>query len=164
MDLGGEYDLKHADLEKTFGAKVSSSGTKFWSKNHTRRVKTRFKKAKGRDLSAAVIAAKEKNSWRSASSSLFVFQGKCKSRLCKALSISDKSSSTDVMGVKTADGPRISSEEIAAGIMSTGANSRDDSHRFEAQQSWSPKSALCSFVKNLGQLWAEIPIAKPMKG
>lgn len=302
MDLGGEYDLKHADLEKTFGAKVSSSGTKFWSKIIPGALRQRFKKANGRDLSAAGIASRRRILERSASAACLYFKGnanigvccppsevydiakpatfpvksvgdtlqsvssltiseevvksvdnsegslftsnakskvsdcgsstegisdpvgrcqldlmcmkmlgtyplsvdKCDNdyissltvlrdpflftlvRLCKALSLSEKISSTSVMGIRTADGPGVNSEEIAADIMSTGANSRDDSHRFEQQvqqshsgisdirqdhtssgsgftvleplplhQSWKPKSALCSFVKNLGELGAD---------
>lgn len=308
MDLGGEYDLKHADLEKTFGAKVSSSGTKFWSKIIPGSLRQRFKKANDRDLSAAGIASRRRILERSASAACLYFKGnanlsvccppseaydianpaifpvksevdtlpsvssptiseevvnsvdnsegnlftsnakskvsdcgsstegisdpvercqldlmckkmlgtyplpvdKCDNdcikslnvlrdpflftlvRLRKALSLSEKISSTNVLGIRTTDGPGVSSEEIAADIMSTGANSRDDSHRFEQQaqqshwgisdirqghtsfgsgvtvleplplhhpsktlQSWSPKSALCSFVKNLGQLGAD---------
>ncbi|XP_059275165.1 protein TIC236, chloroplastic isoform X2 [Lycium ferocissimum] len=314
MDLGGEYDLKHADLEKTFGAKVSSSGSKFWSKMIPGALKQRFKKANGRDLSAAGIAARRRILERSASAVSLYFKGNgnpgdfcppsevydganpeispvksegdtspsvssptiseevvnsvdnseenlftsnakskvsgCDSssegisdpvercqldlmctkmlgtyplpvgkcdidcinslailrdpflftlvRLCKALSLCEKISSTNVTGVRTADGPGVSSEEIAADVMSTGASSRDDSHRFEQQvqqshwgssdiqqghtssvsgftvldplplhhpsktlHSWSPKSALCSIVKNVGQLIDSI--AKPMK-
>ncbi|CAN4076581.1 unnamed protein product [Withania somnifera] len=315
MDLGGEYDLKHADLEKTFGAKVSSSGTKFWSKIIPGSLRQRFKKTNGRDLSAAGIAARRRILEHSASAACLYFKGnanldvsfppsevydttnaaiipvksegdalasvssptiseevvnsvnnsegnlftstanskvsdcgssskgisepvercqldlmsmkilgtyplpldKCDNdcinsltiirdpflftlaRLCKALSPSEKISSTNVVGVRTADGPGVSSEEIAADIMSTGANSRVDSDRSKQQVqqshwgisdirqghssfgsgftfleplslhhpsksllSWSPKSALYSFVKNLGQLGAD-SIAKPMK-
>ncbi|XP_075102117.1 protein TIC236, chloroplastic isoform X1 [Nicotiana tabacum] len=316
MDAGGEYDLKHADLEKTFGAKVPPSGTRFWSKIIPDALRQRFKKANGRDLSAAGIAARRRILERSASAACLYFKGpsnanlgvccppseaydvanpaifpvksegdtspsvssptiseevvnlvdnsegnlftsnakrnvfdcgsssegisdkvetcqldlmcqkmlgtyplpveKCGSdcidglavlrdpflftlvRLCKALSLSEKLSCTN-MGDKTADGPGESSEEIAADIMNRGANSRDDSHRFEEQvqqshwgaldirqgnassgsgftvleplplqhpsktlQSWSPKSALYSFVKSLGQLGAN-SIVKPME-
>ncbi|OIT37244.1 hypothetical protein A4A49_14511 [Nicotiana attenuata] len=316
MDAGGEYDLKHADLEKTFGAKVPPSGTRFWSKIIPDALRQRFKKANGRDLSAAGIAARRRILERSASAACLYFKGpsnanlgvccppyeaydvanpaifpvksegdtspsvssptiseevvnpvdnsegnlftsnakrnvfdcgsssegipdkvetcqldltcqkmlgtyplpveKCGSdcidglavlrdpflltlvRLCKALSVSEKLSSTN-MGDRTADGPGESSEEIAADIINRGANSRDDSHRFEEQvqqshwgtsdirqgnassgsgftvleplplqhpsktlQSWSPKSALYSFVKNLGQLGAN-SIVKPME-
>ncbi|XP_060208186.1 protein TIC236, chloroplastic isoform X2 [Lycium barbarum] len=314
MDLGGEYDLKHADLEKTFGAKVSSSGSKFWSKMIPGALKQRFKKANGRDLSAAGIAARRRILERSASAACLYFKGNgnpgdfcppsevydvanpeispvksegdtspsvssptiseevvnsvdnseenlftsnakskvsdCDSsserisdpvercqldlmctkmlgtyplpvgkcdidcinslailrdpflftlvRLCKALSLCEKISSTNVTGVRTADGPGVSSEEIAADVMSMGASSRDDSHRFEQQvqqshwgssdiqqghtssvsgftvldplplhhpsktlHSWLPKSALCSIVKNVGQLIDSI--AKPMR-
>lgn len=308
MDSGGEYALKHADLEKTFGAKVSSSGTKFWSKIIPGSLRQRFKNANDRDLSAAGIASRRRILDRSASAVCLYFKGnanlsvccptsevydianpaifpvesevdtlpsvssptiseevvnsvdnsegnlftsnakskvsdcgsstegisdpvercqldlmckkmlgtyplpvdKCDNvcirslnvlrdpflftlvRLRKALSLNEKLSSTNVLGVKTTDGPGVSSEENAADIMSTGSNSRDDSHRFEQQdqqshwgisdirqghtsfgsgvtvleplplhhpsktlQSWSPKSALCSFVKNLGQLGAD---------
>ncbi|XP_015084835.1 uncharacterized protein LOC107028323 [Solanum pennellii] len=308
MDSGGEYALKHADLEKTFGAKVSSSGTKFWSKIIPGSLRQRFKNANDRDLSAAGIASRRRILDRSASAACLYFKGnanlsvccptsevydianpaifpvksevdtlpsvssptiseevvnsvdnsegnlftsnakskvsdcgsstegisdpvercqldlmckkmlgtyplpvdKCDNvciksldvlrdpflftlvRLRKALSLSEKLSSTNVLGIRTTDGPGVSTEEIAADIMSTGSNSRDDSHRFEQQdqqshwgisdirqghtsfgsgvtvleplplhhpsktlQPWSPKSALCSFVKNLGQLGAD---------
>lgn len=61
MDAGAEYDLKHADLERSFGAKVSSLETSIWSRIMPGSMRHRFKrKANGRDLSTSDIASKRR--------------------------------------------------------------------------------------------------------
>lgn len=59
MDAGMEYDVKHADLEKSFGTRVSPSGAKIWFKFISMFVRNRSKKkANGGDLLAERIASK----------------------------------------------------------------------------------------------------------
>lgn len=61
MDAGAEYDLKHADLERSFGAKVSSFESSIWSRIMPASMRHRFKrKANGRDLSMSDIASKRR--------------------------------------------------------------------------------------------------------
>lgn len=75
MDAGLEYDVKHADLEKSFGAKVPHTGTKFWSRIVPGPIRQRFKrKANGRYLSAESVAAKRKILEHSASATRTYFQ------------------------------------------------------------------------------------------
>ncbi|KAL9176932.1 hypothetical protein ABFS82_01G026400 [Erythranthe guttata] len=76
MDAGAEYDLKHADLERSFGAKMSTPETSIWSKIMPGYMKHKFKrKANGRDLSMARIAYKRRLLERSASAARLYFQG-----------------------------------------------------------------------------------------
>lgn len=74
MDAGLEYDLKHADLEKSFGGKVSDTGTKFWSRIVPGPIRQRLKrKANGRDLLAESVTAKRRILERSASAARAYF-------------------------------------------------------------------------------------------
>ncbi|KAJ0091120.1 hypothetical protein Patl1_12835 [Pistacia atlantica] len=75
MDTGVEYDMKHADLEKSFGVKIPGSGLKFWSKVIKGPKKHKLKKASGTDISAAGVSAKSRILERSASAALAYFQG-----------------------------------------------------------------------------------------
>uniref|UniRef100_A0A5B7AB30 Translocation and assembly module TamB C-terminal domain-containing protein n=1 Tax=Davidia involucrata TaxID=16924 RepID=A0A5B7AB30_DAVIN len=76
MDAGIEYDLKHADLEKSFGVKIPGSGVKFWSRIIPGSVRHKFKrKANGREISAAGITAKRRILERSASVARAYFSG-----------------------------------------------------------------------------------------
>uniref|UniRef100_A0A7N0VLC3 Translocation and assembly module TamB C-terminal domain-containing protein n=2 Tax=Kalanchoe fedtschenkoi TaxID=63787 RepID=A0A7N0VLC3_KALFE len=55
MDTGVQYDLKHANLEKSFGIKLPGSGLKFWSKIISGPSKLKFKrKSSGSDVSGSV--------------------------------------------------------------------------------------------------------------
>ncbi|XP_019179346.1 PREDICTED: uncharacterized protein LOC109174580 isoform X1 [Ipomoea nil] len=74
VDTGGEYDMKHADLEKAFGVKIPPSGATFWSRIIPPAVKHKFKKANGKELSAASVAAKRRILERSASAARIYFQ------------------------------------------------------------------------------------------
>ncbi|KAK2983126.1 hypothetical protein RJ640_022598 [Escallonia rubra] len=76
MDAGVEYDMKHADLEKSFGVNIPISGVKFWSKIIPGPIRHKFKrKANGRDISATTITAKRKILERSASAAHAYFVG-----------------------------------------------------------------------------------------
>ncbi|XP_057798148.1 protein TIC236, chloroplastic isoform X2 [Salvia miltiorrhiza] len=76
MDAGAEYDLKHADLEKSFGAKVSSLETSIWSRIMPGSMRHKFKrKANGRDLSMSDIASKRRLLECSASAARSFFEG-----------------------------------------------------------------------------------------
>ncbi|KAK3212800.1 hypothetical protein Dsin_017506 [Dipteronia sinensis] len=75
MDTGVDYDMKHADLEKSFGVKIPGSGLKFWSKVVKGPKKRKFKKAHGSDISAAGFSAKKQILERSALAALAYFQG-----------------------------------------------------------------------------------------
>lgn len=75
MDAGVEYDLKHADLEKAFGARIAQSRN-IWSKIVPGPMRHRFKrKSNGRDLSMAGVAAKRRILERSASAACAYFWG-----------------------------------------------------------------------------------------
>ncbi|KAI4337379.1 hypothetical protein L6164_015804 [Bauhinia variegata] len=60
MDTGIDYDMKHADLEKSFGVKVPSSGLGLWSRVVKGRRKNKFKKANGSDISTFCVATKRR--------------------------------------------------------------------------------------------------------
>ncbi|XP_047977254.1 protein TIC236, chloroplastic-like [Salvia hispanica] len=76
MDAGAEYDLKHADLERSFGAKVSSLENSIWSRIMPGSVRHKFKrKANGRDLSMSNIASKRRLLECSASAARSFFEG-----------------------------------------------------------------------------------------
>jgi hypothetical protein len=61
MDAGVEYDLKHADLEKSFGVNSPVSGVKFWSRIIPGSLRQKFKrKANGRDTCTTDITAKRR--------------------------------------------------------------------------------------------------------
>lgn len=75
MDAGVEYDMKHADLEKSFGVKLPSAGINFWSKLVPGPVRQKFKrKANGRDFYKESVAAKRRVLERSASAACVYFQ------------------------------------------------------------------------------------------
>ncbi|KAL3500462.1 hypothetical protein ACH5RR_039555 [Cinchona calisaya] len=75
MDAGVEYDMKHADLEKSFGVKLPPTGINFWSKLVPGPVRQNFKrKANGSDLSKESVAAKRRVLERSASAACVYFQ------------------------------------------------------------------------------------------
>ncbi|KAL8090119.1 protein TIC236, chloroplastic [Apium graveolens] len=76
MDAGVEYDMKHADLEKSFGVNTPGSGIKFWPKLIPGPIKRKFKRrANGRDISAAGNSAKTRILERSASAARAYFLG-----------------------------------------------------------------------------------------
>ncbi|KAI3718710.1 hypothetical protein L6452_19592 [Arctium lappa] len=68
MDAGVEYDMKHADLEKSFGVNIPIAGVKFWSRIIPGPLKRKLKrKANGRNMFTAAMAAKRRILERSAS-------------------------------------------------------------------------------------------------
>lgn len=76
MDTGFDYDMKHADLEKSFGVKIPGSGLKFWSKVLKGPKKHKFKrKANESDISSTGISAKRRILEHSALAALAYFQG-----------------------------------------------------------------------------------------
>ncbi|KAG8375520.1 hypothetical protein BUALT_Bualt10G0108300 [Buddleja alternifolia] len=94
MDAGAEYDLKHADLERSFGAKVSSPENNIWSKFMPGSMRHKFKrKANGRDISIVGVASKRRLLERSASAARFYFQGQS---LGKSVNSTNESSGFDV--------------------------------------------------------------------
>lgn len=103
MDAGAEYDLKHADLERSFGAKVSSLETSFWSRILPGSMRHKSKrKANGRDLSTVGIASKRRLLERSASAarSFFEEQSLRKSGNCTSGSVCSDSDKMDISGSK----------------------------------------------------------------
>ncbi|KAF2286915.1 hypothetical protein GH714_035325 [Hevea brasiliensis] len=70
MDTGLDYDMKHADLEKSFGVKFPGSGLKFWSSVIKGTKKRKFKRGNGCDNSAAGVNAKRRILERSASTAI----------------------------------------------------------------------------------------------
>ncbi|WCJ31158.1 embryo defective 2410 [Euphorbia peplus] len=75
-DTGLDYDMKHADLEKSFGIKFPGSGLKFWSSKIKGPKKRKFKrKANGHDISIAGVVTKRRILERSASAARAYFYG-----------------------------------------------------------------------------------------
>lgn len=68
MDAGVEYDMKHADLEKSFGVNTPIAGTKFWSPGPLK-----HRKRKVVNGAAVGIAAKKRILVQSASAALAFF-------------------------------------------------------------------------------------------
>ncbi|XP_015886014.3 protein TIC236, chloroplastic isoform X1 [Ziziphus jujuba] len=76
MDTGVDYEMEHADLEKSFGVKIPGSGLKFWSRVIKGPRKHKFKrKAKESDISASGVTAKRRILERSALAAFNYFQG-----------------------------------------------------------------------------------------
>lgn len=74
MDTGIDYDVKHAELEKSFGVKIPGSGLKFLSKMLKGPRKYKFKwNSKSNGSSASDISAKKRILERSASAALSYF-------------------------------------------------------------------------------------------
>ncbi|KAG6400919.1 hypothetical protein SASPL_137764 [Salvia splendens] len=77
MDAGVEYDMKHADLERSFGAKVSSLENSMWSRIMPGSMRHKFKrKANCRDLSMSNITSKRRLLECSAFAARSFFKGK----------------------------------------------------------------------------------------
>lgn len=112
-DTGGEYDMKHADLEKAFGVKIPPGAT-FWSRIIPPAVKHKFKKANGKDLSAASVAAKSRILERSASAARIYFQalsnGNCGNCTLASENFEAKSDMSSL--VKSDGGTTAVSEEV----------------------------------------------------
>ncbi|KAL3650861.1 hypothetical protein CASFOL_007264 [Castilleja foliolosa] len=76
MDAGAEYDMKHADLERSFGAKISNPESSFWSRILPGSARHRVKrKVHGRDLSAVGVTTKRRLLEHSASAARLYFKG-----------------------------------------------------------------------------------------
>lgn len=76
VDNGIEYGLKHADLEKSFGVKVSGQGQKLWSKLIPYSLRRKFKRdARRKQLLESGSTAGQRNLMRSAAAALAYFQG-----------------------------------------------------------------------------------------
>lgn len=75
MDTGIDYDMKHADLEKSFGVKIPGSGLKFLSNMMKGRGKNKLKrKSNGRETSSDGHTPKRRILERSASAAVNYFQ------------------------------------------------------------------------------------------
>lgn len=121
MDAGAEYDLKHADLERSFGAKVSGPETSFWSRIMPVSIRRKFKKkANGRDLSIAGIASKSRLLERSAFAARLFFEGQS---LGKPGNSSNGSAGIDSQNLDVS--PMKSRHDVSASV-STKTNSEGD--------------------------------------
>ncbi|KAM5566269.1 protein TIC236, chloroplastic [Rosa sericea] len=99
MDTGVDYDIKHADLEKSLGVKIPGSGLKFWSRVIKGPKKHKFKrKGNGNDISASGITAKRRILGDSAVRALAYFQDLVHG---KSDEPSQASGSYDVMNLDT---------------------------------------------------------------
>ncbi|XP_050388315.1 protein TIC236, chloroplastic isoform X2 [Argentina anserina] len=99
MDTGVDYDIKHADLEKSLGVKIPGSGLKFWSRVIKGPKKHKFKRdGYGNDISASGITAKRRILGDSAVRALAYFQGLVHE---KSAEPSQSSGSHDVVNVDT---------------------------------------------------------------
>lgn len=97
MDTGVDYDMKHADLEKSFGIKIPGLGLKFWSRVIKGPKKYNFKrKANGIDISASGVSAKRRILERSALAAAAYFQGLSNG---KSAELSEASRDYDVMNL-----------------------------------------------------------------
>jgi hypothetical protein len=99
MDTGVDYDMKHADLEKSFGIKIPGLGLKFWSRVIKGPKKHKFKrKANGIDISASGVSAKRRILERSALAAAAYFQGLSHG---KSAELPESSRDCDVMNLDT---------------------------------------------------------------
>ncbi|KAL0394015.1 UNVERIFIED_CONTAM: protein, chloroplastic [Sesamum latifolium] len=99
MDAGAEYDLKHADLERSFGAKISSAESSMWSRVMLGSKRHKFKrKTNGRDSSMVGLASKRRLLERSASAAHLYFQGQS---LGKSSNSSKGSAGFDAQNLET---------------------------------------------------------------
>ncbi|KAK4277119.1 hypothetical protein QN277_015167 [Acacia crassicarpa] len=86
-DSGIDYDVKHADLEKSFGVKFPGSGLQVWSRDMQRRRKPKFKsKVNGGGSSASVVAMKAKILEHSSIAAHTYFQGQLHEEFGEAIS------------------------------------------------------------------------------
>lgn len=122
MDAGAEYDLKHADLERSFGTKVSSPETSIWSRILPGSMRHKFKrKANGRDLSMLGIASKRRLLERSASAACLFFE---RQSLGKSGNSTKGSAGFDSHNLDIS--PMMKSRDDAAGSVSAATNSEGD--------------------------------------
>lgn len=99
MDTGVDYDMKHADLEKSFGIKIPGAGLKFWSRVIKGPRKHKFKrKANGSDISASGASAKRRILECSALAALAYFQNLSRG---KSTELSQSSQDYDVIKLDT---------------------------------------------------------------
>ncbi|XP_054798744.1 protein TIC236, chloroplastic-like isoform X2 [Prosopis cineraria] len=76
MNSGIDYDMKHADLEKSFGVKFPGSGLQVWPRGIKRRRKPKFKsKVNGSGSTASAVATKVKILGHSSLAAHTYFQG-----------------------------------------------------------------------------------------
>ncbi|KAK6131671.1 hypothetical protein DH2020_034578 [Rehmannia glutinosa] len=121
MDAGAEYDLKHAALERSFGAKISTPEASIWSRIMPGSMRHKFKrKANGRDLSTVGINSKRRLLERSASAARLYFLGQS---LGKSGNSTVGSAGFDAQNLEIS--PLISWDEVAA-FVSGMTNSEGD--------------------------------------
>ncbi|KAE8657941.1 Detected protein of confused Function [Hibiscus syriacus] len=76
VDTNVDYDMKHAELEKSFGVKIPGSGLSLWPKVIEGLKGNKFKKKlNGRDTSCSSVASKRRILERSASAAIAYFHG-----------------------------------------------------------------------------------------
>ncbi|KAL9679738.1 hypothetical protein QQ045_017604 [Rhodiola kirilowii] len=75
MDTGIQYDLKHANLEKSFGIKLPGSGLKFWSKLIAGPSKQKFKRKSYENGASGSVTCKLRVLERSQSAAVKYFLG-----------------------------------------------------------------------------------------
>ncbi|KAL0323880.1 UNVERIFIED_CONTAM: protein, chloroplastic [Sesamum calycinum] len=121
MDAGAEYDLKHADLERSFGAKISPAESSMWSRIMLGSKRHRFKrKTNGRDSSMVGVASKRRLLELSASAAHLYFKGQS---LGKSSNSSNGSAGFDAQNLETS--PMQSSADAASLIYALTNSERD---------------------------------------
>ncbi|XP_061359585.1 protein TIC236, chloroplastic-like isoform X2 [Gastrolobium bilobum] len=90
MDSGVDYDVKHADLEKSFRVGFPVLGLQFWSRVITGRTKHKFKrKANGSNICASAVAVKRRMFERSASAAHTYFHDQSRGKFGESSSSSE---------------------------------------------------------------------------
>ncbi|XP_008378290.3 protein TIC236, chloroplastic-like isoform X1 [Malus domestica] len=127
MDTGVDYEIKHADLEKSLGVKIPGSGLKFWSRVIKGPKKHKFKrKGYGSDISASGITAKRRILGYSAARALAYFQDLSHRNSDEPL---QSSGGIDVMNLDTYLLNNVVDTNADASITSIGEKTvRDDNH------------------------------------
>ncbi|KAL0330790.1 UNVERIFIED_CONTAM: protein, chloroplastic [Sesamum angustifolium] len=120
MDAGAEYDLKHADLERSFGAKISPAESSMWSRIMLGSKRHREEEDNGRDSSMVGVASKRRLLERSASAAHLYFQGQS---LGKSSNSSNGSAGFDAQNLETS--PMQSSADAASLIDALTNSERD---------------------------------------
>ncbi|XP_057959388.1 protein TIC236, chloroplastic isoform X2 [Malania oleifera] len=159
MDRGVEYDLKHADLEKSFGITISGSGLNFWSRMTSGPANYKFKrKASGKDVSASNVTAKRRILECSALKAVPYFHGSFDSIIGKSLQSSGGCADMNLdpllakLKEDTYPVSRLSSAEEnynMNGAHNIGAKKIDDHERFETDIDHSGIKVSSEFGNNM---------------
>ncbi|KAM1200742.1 hypothetical protein ACFX2I_016981 [Malus domestica] len=126
LDTGVDYEIKHADLEKSLGVKIPGLGLKFWSRLIRGPKKHKFKrKGYGSDISTSGITAKRRILGYSAARALAYFQD----LFHQKSEPSQSSGGYDVMNFDTYLLNNVADTNADASITSTGEKTvSDDNH------------------------------------
>ncbi|XP_071741656.1 protein TIC236, chloroplastic-like [Rutidosis leptorrhynchoides] len=164
MDAGVEYDMKHADLEKSFGVNIPISGTNFWSRIIPGPLKRKRRKVKGRDMFDDVISAKRRILEHSASAAHAYFIKP---------NVVDKKDDyhTEELNIRVdSDDHKV---DIAVPIV-VDSEDRDDyleskfrleDENVDIEQQWSPSSQGSSYTNDRGirDLWSNLIVGPIQK-